>query len=364
MIKVYTIGLTSKHTNGSGQWDGIVAEIKNINPDKIFCIGMEEALVNDWFDNQLFDKLLSWLEEHNKFVHIIGGFANQVIKCYPPRIQARIIHEESLGCMLWASNILYSRHRKALRLEKTPKLFTCYNNNHKLPRALLVDELARYNLIKDGIVTLHNPDLYRNTDGSKYVWKYHDGSALIDEENFSLATHGGDIIPKSFNQGFFDIVTETWYDTNQFFITEKTLKSIAMAKPFIALSCKGYHTYLRDKFGFELYDELFDYSFDQCDKIEDRVEGIIHNVLNLKNRLSSESKKANLFKIIKSKLYRNLERREAITWNTDMIVPASLKFLLEDNPYILYGEQKIALLGQIEQILNKNGRDLNWAIKI
>ena len=182
MIKVYTIGLDTKFKRG-GQWDSVVEEIKSINPDKIFCIGMEEGWPCHWFDNDLFNKLLPWLEEQNKFVHLIGGFANQ-ISYYPPRAQSKIIHEESHGCILWLSSELHSRQRNALRLEKTPKLFTCYNNNQKLPRAMLVDELAKYNLIKDGIVTLHNPDLYKNLDGSKYKWKYHDGSPLLDEENF------------------------------------------------------------------------------------------------------------------------------------------------------------------------------------
>jgi hypothetical protein len=370
MIKVYLIGLGTKDTRGNGQWDGIVEEIKNINPDKILCIGNEEGWPCFWFDNDLLDKLWPWLEEQNKVINLIGGFPDQIDNYYHPRVQAKIIHEESVGCLFWNPGSLYEHQRESVELDKTTKLFTCYNRSHKLHRVIMIDELVRYNLLNDGVVTMHDPDLYVNeggrlyfkTPGSKYVWKYHDGSILIDEENFSLpCRHGTNLIPKSYNQGFFDLITETCYEPNQFLITEKTLRAIGMTKPFIVLSCKGYHAYLRDKFGFEFYDEMFDYSFDQCDRLEDRINGIIHNVLRLKNILTSETEKANLYNVLKPKLNRNLERREDVTWDTDIVIPNSMRFLLEDTNCKVYGERNIAMVDRINEILNKNGHSLNWA---
>jgi hypothetical protein len=46
MIKVYLIGLSTKDTRGNGQWDGIVEEIKNINPDKIYTINFKQISLN------------------------------------------------------------------------------------------------------------------------------------------------------------------------------------------------------------------------------------------------------------------------------------------------------------------------------
>ena len=45
------------------------------------------------------------------------------------------------------------------------------------------------------------------------------------------------------------------------FITEKTWKPIVFKKPFLVWGGKGIHTKLKE-LGFELYEELFDYSFD------------------------------------------------------------------------------------------------------
>ena len=40
----------------------------------------------------------------------------------------------------------------------------------------------------------------------------------------------------------------------------------------------------KNKYGFELYDEIFDYEFDSKDNINDRISGIIENLNNLKEK--------------------------------------------------------------------------------
>ena len=359
-MKVYLIGFANR-LNAQYDWVREVNEIKSINPDKIFCIGMEEGYPADWFDNSLFDKLIDWLEEHKKFVHVIGGFRQSVYGKFTPRIQQRILHEEALGCIFWCDARQYDIERESYELYKTPKLFTCYNNNHKIERALLVDELCKHNLMDDGVLTLHNPNLYQHNDGSPYVWKYHNGTCLTDEPDFKLNEYGAINIPKSFKQGFFDVITESFCGPEEFLISEKTLKSIGMAKPFITLSCKGYHAYLRDKLGILLYDEMFDYSFDQCDKIEDRIEGIVNNIIRLKDILSSEEEKYKMYKTIQSKLHTNLATRQAIVWDKDVVIPKSLHFLFDDNSCILYGQKRTPVIEQINEMLNKQGSKLKWA---
>ena len=362
-MKVYLIGLNNR-LFFNYDWTKEADEIKALNPDRIFCIGMEEGFPDEWFDNNLFDKLIDWLEEQNKYVTIIGGFSNSIYNRYSDRIKQRILHEESLGCIFWVNASQYDIERNSYDLSKTPKLFTCYNHNHKIERALLVDELCKHNLMNDGVITLHNPNLYKNTDGSPYVWKYHDGSTLLDEIDFKLSVHGADVIPKSLKQGFFDVVTESFYGHSEFLITEKTLKSLGMARPFIALACKGYHTYLRDKLGIQLYDEMFDYSFDNCDKIEDRIAGIVNNILRLKHTLSTEEAKAKMYQSIETKLYNNLNKRKDIIWDRNLVIPKCLQFLLDDNSCILHGQKGITVIQQINAMLNRQGNKLKWADEI
>jgi hypothetical protein len=68
-----------------------------------------------------------------------------------------------------------------------------------------------------------------------------------------------ELIPLEYYQTNCDLVLESTIDT--LFITEKTWKPIVFKKPFLVWGSQGLHAKLKD-LGFELYDELFDYSFD------------------------------------------------------------------------------------------------------
>ena len=85
-------------------------------------------------------------------------------------------------------------------------------------------------------------------------------------------------IPNEYYTTFFELVQETHIDIP--FITEKTFKPLLIGKPFISNACKGFHTkYLKD-LGFELYDEIIDYSFDNL-PLEKRMDYIIKEISNL-----------------------------------------------------------------------------------
>jgi len=68
-----------------------------------------------------------------------------------------------------------------------------------------------------------------------------------------------ELVPLEYYQSNCDLVLESTIDT--LFITEKTWKPIVFKKPFLVWGGQGLHAKLKD-LGFELYDELFDYSFD------------------------------------------------------------------------------------------------------
>jgi hypothetical protein len=202
---------------------------------------------------------------------------------------------------------------------KINKLFTCYNNNYRVERAMLVDTLAREDLLDSGIVTFKNPEDHP-------VWTYHDGSRLFDEEDFELHTknYSPNMFPKSFFNTFFDIVPESRYDPGEYFITEKTLKSIFAFKPFIAFSSTGYQKeYLEKYIGLKPYDELFDYGFDSEPTLVGRIEGIVDNVKRL-NHLS--------FQLIPKLIY-NKSQIVNLFFDKDRIVPKCAKFLIDGTEY-------------------------------
>jgi len=81
-----------------------------------------------------------------------------------------------------------------------------------------------------------------------------------------------ELIPLEYYQTNCDLVLEATIDT--LFITEKTWKPIVFKKPFLVYGGKGIHTKLKE-LGFELYEELFDYSFDNSDsRLDDLCETI------------------------------------------------------------------------------------------
>ena len=228
-------------------------------------------------------------------------------------------------------------------------LYTCYNNNVPLHRGLMVDSLFREDLLSEGIVTLHRPE--------RYMWKYHDGSKLFDEPDYvihSAPQYDPTQFPRSFYKGFFDIVGES--HSKYVHLTEKTLKSIVMFKPFLVNGCKGFHEYLFDFIGLKPYTELFDYSFDSCDSMGDRVEGIIDNVKRLSNLTIPE--RHQLYKDILPKLVYNKSKLVEILYDKKKIVPKSLQCLMDGDTHHVYGYSYILLHMQQMGWIKEN---VTWA---
>lgn len=61
---------------------------------------------------------------------------------------------------------------------------------------------------------------------------------------------------------FVNLVSETMATSAFPFVTEKFLYSVVTHGLFLAFAQPGWHRHLRDDFGFRLYDQVFDYSFD------------------------------------------------------------------------------------------------------
>jgi hypothetical protein len=101
-----------------------------------------------------------------------------------------------------------------------------------------------------------------------------------------------------------NIVTES--DVQAMFITEKTCRQLMIGQPFLTLCAKDTHKTLKE-YGFELYDEIFDYSFDNDPNYKNRIKGIIDNVINLKNKNFTE-----VYKKIEDKVEHNVRQSNKI----------------------------------------------------
>jgi hypothetical protein len=84
-----------------------------------------------------------------------------------------------------------------------------------------------------------------------------------------------------------------------------------------------------------MYDEIFDYSFDNEELLENRIEGIMTNIKKIEKLTSVEI--SNLYISLIPKLIRNKAKLIEILYNKTKIVPAAFKFMLGNNNVTLYG---------------------------
>ena len=186
-------------------------------------------------------------------------------------------------------------------------LYCNYNMKSKYHRAMLIDKLYQNNLFNYG------KNSWKINYPSNYEFKF------WVEENIKIDDYGtnefiGYYTDKFLNlNSFINLVGETLYNNEDIFITEKTFKSILIEQPFICLSSQYFHKHLSD-LGFKLYDEIFDYSFDREPELEDRVNGIIKNLLDIKN----EDYKI-LYEKIKDKVVYNKYHAMSIIENDEFI---------------------------------------------
>lgn len=154
---------------------------------------------------------------------------------------------------------------------KIRKIFLSLNNKAHPHRCVLMDCLHRKNLFDEGYITWHEPH-----EGEYRYWT--PKRLTLDKEY--LTTLRSDPI-NEFNTTFMSLIAESTILAH--FITEKTFLAMFAKKPFLIAGPPGIHRYLAE-LGFKLYDEVFDYRFDDIEDIEDRYDILLENIERLKGK--------------------------------------------------------------------------------
>ena len=202
-------------------------------------------------------------------------------------------------------------------LEQTNKtdtfehLFVSLNHSAPHHKCFFIDTLCEYDLIENNLVSWHK-FTYKD-----YNFKHFDNNPIILDDISS----GVEIInyPPYYHRAFLDLVCESFSEIPD--ISEKTYKAIAAKKPFLSLGHKGLYKKLQD-LGFVLYDEIFDYKFDEYYSYEDRVRSAVKQVKDLQGQ---DLKK--LKQIIQHKLEHNYKTLVELGNN----VPEEVKLFCENN---------------------------------
>lgn len=317
--RVYIVHAYSDHLSH-------VEKIIKLNPDLILLWSDIEYDVLYIF-NRFISAITDYLQANNKTITILYPGPNKKLNDY-------VFLEKTYGYQLVLQESLIEQTKNVdfsnIHLDST-KLYTLYCNRGSHERLKIIDTFARENMINDGVVTFRGvhfgEDLIR--------WEYHDGSVLSDEDDFILNTkehYSPQHFPKSFFNGFVDVVCESRVNNHEFFVTEKTAKSIVSLKPFLVLSSQYYYRYLLEEYGIVPYSEIFDYSFDDESDINQRIEGIVENIKKLKT-LDKNEVHSRLF----DKLVYNKNQLCNYSQMKEKMVPKSLEFVFSE-PYEFLGD--------------------------
>jgi GDP-L-fucose synthase len=143
-------------------------------------------------------------------------------------------------------------------------------------------------LIKDEI-TLKNLYIYLKSSDSENIndlWKYYDnfeniGEVVLDWDYNNnpddLFSNTGYSTKSHYSDTLFSVVTETTFENDSLNITEKSFKPLANCHPFIIIGDQHIHEKLKE-FGFELYDDLIDYSFDSIYNNLERFDAVTKEI--------------------------------------------------------------------------------------
>lgn len=199
------------------------------------------------------------------------------------------------------------------------------NRKARLHRAMVMDLLAKNNLLDTGLVSWLQPDTL-----SEYKFEYwQEEKMVLDQEDHEFVQ---ETVPQAYSKAFVQLVAETEYD--RLFITEKTIVPLMLFKPFLVVSCPGFHQHLQ-RMGFKLYDELFDYGFDSEPDHEIRFTKIVENIQRVAE--IPVTKRRLILRAMQSKLAHN-------------------KHLA-----VNYAQQVPDAIRNVQQTLRKNLPEYGWA---
>lgn len=190
----------------------------------------------------------------------------------------------------------WNLHRVYGTAENPDITFSCLNHRASKSRYHLMDCLAKYDLIDQNAVSWMGG---LGTAIKPPSLKYWTPKIITLKETVSASAREGSD-PYDYPRCFIDLVTET--NTHKVFITEKIARAVFNKKPFIVFGGQGYHQCLKDK-GFELFDEIFDYAFDNEPDDIVRADMIVQQLKDLEGHNYKK-----LYQKLEPKFHHNLRR--------------------------------------------------------
>lgn len=297
----------------------------------------------EWYSTQGFRECAQYAQNHRaELVAITGGKAhivptdsnrvNDILPCvsaesYPVYWMVNTFRDFLRNNPQWTQRIDH------LDPSTHSDLFVCMNNKPHDFRCAQLDMLAKYDLIHQGKVSW---DTLRDFDGrtaeeseQAYTWQYWNPDQMLLEnfpKHFQGKKYGWNgLLPDCYKQCSLHLVTEA--TTHTVFFTEKIVPPLMTGKLFLATAAPGFHRSLRDDLGFELYDEVFDYDFDNEPDHGLRAEAIAKNFLRISDYTTDNW--CELYRLVDQKIAHNIENLHRICTTPQVFMPSMVKELCE-----------------------------------
>ena len=182
----------------------------------------------------------------------------------------------------------YLKYIESNKLNKKDKHLLCFNGIARLNRLLIFAQLNLLNEFKDKYITslkkaeTNSSDFYNqvvdatsNTEIIEFYKNYNSlESVIYDKHNWgNIISWGATLNEHAHISTFVNIITETLWNSNTIFFTEKTFKPMYMCQPFIIFGNPNSLTKLKE-YGFKTFDKWWDESYDTEIDLDCRLEKI------------------------------------------------------------------------------------------
>ena len=172
--------------------------------------------------------------------------------------------------------------------EKDIKTFTLLVNAPKLNRCVIIDKLAKKDLLKDNFYSWLQPEK------AKFNFKFFDNKKkVLDIESYSALNYIQNYPLKCYKSSNWSVVLECYH--SDVYLTEKTFLPILFKRPFIVFGGPNTNKLLKD-LGFDIFEDLIDYSFDKG-AIDKRIDQFVNEVCTLTNTDYPKDKLEHNFKV-------------------------------------------------------------------
>ena len=316
-----------------------------IIPTGVVLINYQEWEYTSIGTNPSFEELVDYVNKHDVPLHIINGSAPDTMLLYDDsnlrykNIQP-IIYWPTYFLTCWfehfrngadtsagVNELLSSEYNKEF-----DHLYVSLNNKPHPHRCLQIDLLAKNNILDKGAVTWNSWYLDQGRMLDQYIdynWRWWEPKIMVlDEINGSGGWNTQ--LPNEYKHAFMQLTSET--SVKAPFMTEKIVPALLFNKPFLVSSIEGFHAMLQS-YGFVLYDEVFDYSFDSEPDIEKRFDMLTQNIVKLKDH--SKDQLAVLYQQLLPKLIHNKRNLFKIATDAQLYPEFLLNLLKVDHELLL-----------------------------